>query len=128
MDDCQGLLHGTPLVGLGFEIAGNFLNRIGAFGEFGKKRTVKAETVEERKMIVSAGDTKSLGDQGLVAGGGSHPEDIVVAVDIIDHVAIVGGGEDAKDFIGLWTSIKDIPQNLNAVEKHLADGVGEMGD
>jgi len=70
LDDRQGLLHRPSLAGLGLEVAGDGLDRVGALGEFGEMGGVEAQALDQGEVVVAAGDPHRFGDQRAVAGGG----------------------------------------------------------
>ena len=79
-------------------------------------------------MIVAAGDAHGFGNQRSVAGGGAHPEDIMVAENVVNNPAVGHRGKDANDLVRLRAAVEDIAQHLDTVEKNIANGMAEMGN
>ena len=137
LDDADGLVHLCHELGctgtlgiLGTAILGQKtltgVTGIGVHGKGGKGQQVDAVAILEYAVVaIAQGDAQHIGNAAIVAGGCTHPQDIVVTP--LD-VKIVETAQDIHDFIRAGTTVIDITQDVQHVDCQLLDEVAHGDD
>ena len=99
---------------------------IGFFREGGQRPQADTVAVFQRIDVgVGKRDVDDVGDAGLVARGGGHPEHVVIAPDDIDRMM---GAQQLDDVLRAGTAVKNIAENMKLIDRQPFDQIRESGD
>ena len=107
----------------GHEPGGVAVGLLGEADEVAERDTVGV--LHDGEGVVLEGGVQHRGHAGGRAGGGTHPDDIVVApLDI--HVVVLA--EHIQDAVGVVASVVDVTHHVEAVHRHALDEVAQGHD
>ena len=90
-----------------------------------RKHVDPVAILQRREVGIAQGDTYSVGHAGGVPDSSTHPEHIVVTPLDVD---IVVGQELVHDELGTRTSVKDVPDDMQAVDGQTLDRLADRDD
>ena len=137
LDDADGFVHlcnelgGAGAFGvLGTAVLGNETGaRVAGIGVDGKGRQrqqVDAVAVLQHPVVaIAQGDAQHVGDAAVVAGGGAHPQDVVVTP--LD-IKVMEVAQDVHNLVGAGTAVIHVTQQVQHVDGQLLNQVAHGDD
>ncbi len=138
LDDGDGLVHLggeqacllvellTVVKYLGDELLAGVV-AVGLEGEGGQGHEVDAVLLDGGEVGIAQTDAEHVADAGVVAGGGTHPEDVVIAPLDVPRVILAQG---VHDLMGARAAVVDVAEDMELVDgqalDHVADGHDEV--
>ena len=99
---------------------------VGLHGERGQWNEVDSVAILQGGEVgIAQREADDVADAGVIAGRGSHPENVVVAP---DHVPVVIVGEQVHDEVGAGTAVEDVAEDMQLVDDETLDHVGQGDD
>ena len=119
------VIESRPGIQLGLERQA-WIVPVGIHGECSQGQKVDAVAVLEGLQVgIAEADSKDIGHTGGTAGGGSHPEQVVVAP-LEVHIMVLA--EQVHNLVRPWTAVVDVADDVQRVDRQPLDNVGHGDD